>query len=106
MLRSMFTVGGFTLLSRLLGFLRDMVIARFLGTGMVADAFFAAFRFPNMFRRIFGEGAFNAAFVPIFYRTLEEEGKGRRCFRQPHVYDPRPRPRDRHARRHPGTCRG
>ena len=75
MLRSMMTVSGFTAVSRVLGFLRDILIARFVGTGLVGDAFFAAFRFPNMFRRIFGEGAFNAAFVPLFGRKLEEEGK-------------------------------
>ena len=71
------TVSGFTLVSRLLGFLRDIMIARFLGTGLVADAFFAAFRFPNLFRRIFGEGAFNAAFVPMFGKKViddREEG--------------------------------
>ena len=67
------TVSGFTLISRLLGFLRDILIARFLGTGLVADAFFAAFRFPNLFRRIFGEGAFNAAFVPLFGKKVVED---------------------------------
>ena len=67
------TVSGFTLISRLLGFLRDIMIARFLGTGLVADAFFAAFRFPNLFRRIFGEGAFNAAFVPMFGKKVVDD---------------------------------
>lgn len=71
----MATVSGFTALSRVLGFLRDILMARYLGTGRAADAFFAAFRFPNMFRRIFGEGAFNAAFVPMFAREMEEKGK-------------------------------
>ncbi len=75
MFRSLFTVGGFTLMSRLLGFIRDILVARFLGTTIQSDAFFAAFRFPNMFRRIFGEGAFNSAFVPLFGRALEEQGK-------------------------------
>lgn len=70
----MMTVSGLTLVSRILGFLRDVLIARFVGTGPVADAFVAAFRFPNMFRRIFGEGAYNAAFVPLFGRRREEEG--------------------------------
>lgn len=64
------TVSGFTLISRLLGFARDILIARFLGTGLMGDAFFAAFRFPNLFRRIFGEGAFNAAFVPLFGKKV------------------------------------
>ena len=70
----MMTVSGLTLVSRILGFLRDVLIARFVGTGPVADAFVAAFRFPNMFRRIFGEGAYNAAFVPLFGRKCEEQG--------------------------------
>ena len=71
----MMTVSGFTLVSRILGFVRDILIARFMGTGPVADAFVAAFRFPNIFRRIFGEGAYNAAFVPLFGRKREEEGE-------------------------------
>jgi hypothetical protein len=74
MLRAIMTVSGFTLVSRILGFLRDILIARFVGTGPVADAFVVAFRFPNMFRRIFGEGAYNAAFVPLFGRKVEEAG--------------------------------
>lgn len=69
------TVSGFTLMSRVFGFLRDILIARFVGTAVVADAFFAAFRFPNMFRRIFGEGAFNSAFVPLFGKRLAQEGQ-------------------------------
>lgn len=73
--RSAATVGGTTLISRLLGFLRDVMVAAALGTGPVADAFFVAFRFPNMFRSIFAEGAFNSAFVPLFARRLEGEGE-------------------------------
>ena len=76
MLRSIATVGGYTGISRVLGLVRDILIARAVGTGDVADAFFVAFRLPNMFRRIFAEGAFNAAFVPLFARRLEEEGPG------------------------------
>ena len=68
-----FTVGFATLLSRLLGFMRDLLMAAFVGTGPVADAFLVAFRLPNLFRRLFAEGAFNAAFVPLFARALEEE---------------------------------
>ncbi|MGK0186624.1 MAG: putative peptidoglycan lipid II flippase [Verrucomicrobiales bacterium] len=71
----MATVSGFTAISRVLGFLRDMLIVQYLGAGMVSDAFFSAFRFPNLFRRVFGEGAFNSAFVPLFARELEESGK-------------------------------
>lgn len=75
MLRSLMTISGFTLMSRILGVVRDILIARFVGTGVVADAFFAAFRFPNMFRRIFGEGAFNAAFVPLFGKRMATDGR-------------------------------
>lgn len=75
LIRSAATVGGTTLISRLLGFLRDVMVAAALGTGPVADAFFVAFRFPNMFRSIFAEGAFNSAFVPLFAKRLEGEGE-------------------------------
>ena len=75
LLRSAATVGGTTFLSRVLGFLRDMMVASALGTGPIADAFFVAFRFPNMFRAIFAEGAFNSAFVPLFAKRLEGEGE-------------------------------
>ena len=71
----MATVSGFTLMSRVLGLVREILIGRYLGTGGTADAFVAAFRFPNMFRRIFGEGAFNSAYVPLFARELEENGR-------------------------------
>ncbi len=74
LLRSAMTVGGMTLLSRLLGFVRDVLMAALLGAGAVAEAFVVAFRLPNLFRRFFGEGAFNAAFVPLFARRLEGEG--------------------------------
>jgi len=60
--------------SRILGFVRDLMIANVLGAGMVTDAFFMAFKFPNLFRRLFGEGAMNAAFVPLYTKKLEEEG--------------------------------
>jgi len=73
--RAFATVGGLTMVSRLLGFVRDILIAAALGTGAVADAFFVAFRFPNLFRRLFGEGAFNSAFVPLFAKRLEGEGE-------------------------------
>jgi putative peptidoglycan lipid II flippase len=73
--RAFATVGGLTMVSRLLGFVRDILIAAVLGTGAVADAFFVAFRFPNLFRRLFGEGAFNSAFVPLFAKRLEGEGR-------------------------------
>ncbi len=69
------TVGGLTMVSRVLGFARDILIAQALGAGMVADAFFVAFKLPNFFRRLFAEGAFNAGFVPIFAERLEVEGR-------------------------------
>ena len=75
MIRAFATVGGYTGLSRILGFVRDILIADVVGTGPVADAFFVAFRLPNLFRRTFAEGAFNAAFVPLFARRLEQEGR-------------------------------
>ena len=72
--RAFATVGGLSMVSRVLGFVRDILIAAVLGTGFVADAFFVAFRFPNLFRRLFAEGAFNAAFVPLFAKRLEGDG--------------------------------
>ncbi|MCB1387074.1 MAG: murein biosynthesis integral membrane protein MurJ [Nitratireductor sp.] len=69
------SVGSATLASRVLGFAREAMIAAFLGAGPVADAFYAAFRFPNLFRRLFAEGAFNSAFVPLFARELETGGR-------------------------------
>ncbi|MEW5424541.1 murein biosynthesis integral membrane protein MurJ [Amorphus sp. 3PC139-8] len=77
LLRNFATVGSFTMMSRVLGFARDILIAAFLGTGGVADAFFVAFKLPNLFRRLFAEGAFNSAFVPLFARALEEGGEPR-----------------------------
>jgi len=73
MLRRIFTVGGYTLLSRVTGFARDIMLAAILGAGPIADAFFVALRLPNHFRSIFAEGAFNAAFVPAFAHV---EGHG------------------------------
>ncbi len=75
LLRSVATIGGYTLLSRILGFARDVLVAAYVGAGPVADAFFVAFKFPNLFRRLFAEGAFNAAFVPIFAGLVATAGK-------------------------------
>jgi putative peptidoglycan lipid II flippase len=72
--RNVLTVGGATLVSRVAGFLRDTAIAAALGTGPAADAFFVAFRLPNLFRRLFAEGAFAAAFVPLFVRRRGDAG--------------------------------
>ncbi|HLY55810.1 MAG TPA: murein biosynthesis integral membrane protein MurJ [Stellaceae bacterium] len=74
LLRAAATVGGFTMLSRVLGFVRDMLIAWALGAGFVSDAFFVATRLPNLFRSLFAEGAFNAAFVPVFAGHIAAEG--------------------------------
>lgn len=73
LLSGVLTVGVWTLLSRILGFVRDVLIASYLGPGALMDAFVAAFRLPNLFRRFFAEGAFNAAFVPMFSKKYEGE---------------------------------
>jgi putative peptidoglycan lipid II flippase len=79
--RQFASVSGLTLLSRLVGFARDVAIAAFLGAGPLADAFMVAFRLPNHFRSIFAEGAFNAAFVPAYSRALADGGeRGARGF--------------------------
>ena len=72
--RSIATVGGFTMLSRITGLMREMMIAHFIGAGTISDAFFVAFRFPNLFRSLFAEGALNAAFVPLFTGELTTKG--------------------------------
>src|SRR5499433_686258 len=74
MIERILTVGGLTLVSRITGFLRDIMLAAILGAGPMADAFFVALRLPNHFRAIFAEGAFNAAFVPAYARIREEGG--------------------------------
>src|SRR6185503_13122663 len=74
LLKNFATVGGATASSRVLGFIRDMFIAAALGTGPVAEAFFVAQRLPNLFRRLFAEGAFASAFVPLFAKTHESDG--------------------------------
>ncbi len=73
--RNTAVIGGLTLISRLLGFARDVLLAAALGAGPVADAFYAALRFPNLFRRLFAEGAFSQAFVPVYTKTLAEQGE-------------------------------
>jgi putative peptidoglycan lipid II flippase len=72
LLRGFVTVGAWTMLSRLAGFARDMMMAAYLGAGPVAEAFLVAFSLPNMFRRFFAEGAFNMAFVPMFSKKAED----------------------------------
>jgi putative peptidoglycan lipid II flippase len=75
LLRSLATVSGMTLLSRILGFIRDFVIARSFGAGMMTDAFFVAFRLPNLLRRLFAEGAFSQAFVPLLAEYRNRRGE-------------------------------
>src|SRR3546814_9515936 len=74
LVRAMGTIGGLTLVSRIFGFARDMLLARILGAGLAADCFQLAFRLPNTFRRLFAEGAFSAAYVPMFSRELQGPG--------------------------------
>lgn len=73
LLKATGTIGGLTLVSRLFGFVRDILIARILGAGLAADAWQLAFQMPNIFRRLFAEGAFSIAFVPLFSRKLADD---------------------------------
>lgn len=75
LLRALATVSGMTLMSRILGFVRDFVVARAFGAGMATDAFFVAFRLPNLLRRMFAEGAFSQAFVPILAEYKNKRGE-------------------------------
>ncbi len=74
LIKNVGTIGGLTMVSRVFGFARDMLLARVLGAGMAADAFQLAFILPNTFRRLFAEGAFSVAFVPMYTRALHGEG--------------------------------
>ena len=75
LVKSLVTVSGMTMISRILGFLRDLLIARIFGAGAATDAFFVAFKIPNLLRRLFAEGAFSQAFVPVLshYRVAQGE---------------------------------
>lgn len=73
LVRNTMTIGGLTLVSRILGFARDALMARFVGAGFASDAFLIAWRLPNLFRALFAEGAFSAAFVPMFNRIVGQE---------------------------------
>ena len=77
MLRQFFSVGGLTALSRVTGFTREMAVSALMGAGPLADAYFVALRLPNQFRAIFGEGAFNSAYVPTYTRLLTHQGHSR-----------------------------
>ena len=74
LLKSIATLSGLTMLSRLIGFVRDILIAQFLGATLFADAFFVAWRFPNLFRSLFAEGTLNVSFIPVFDKVLKEKG--------------------------------
>jgi putative peptidoglycan lipid II flippase len=69
------TIGGLTMVSRIAGFAREMLMSRILGAGIYTDAFYVAFRLPNTFRRLFGEGAFSAGFVPLYSQRLQSGGE-------------------------------
>ncbi len=71
--KGVITVGSWTLLSRVLGMVREILLSNLIGAGPLLDAFVAAFRLPNIFRRFFAEGAFNAAFVPLFAKRYESK---------------------------------
>ena len=74
LLRNTATIGGLTLVSRVAGFVRDMLMAQFVGAGLANDAFLIAWRLPNLFRALFAEGAFSSAFVPMFNREVGRNG--------------------------------
>ena len=80
LVKSTGTFGFYTIISRILGYLRDVLIAIFLGTNLLADVFFVAFRIPNTFRRLFAEGTFNAAFVPSYTSELAKKKSGSNSF--------------------------
>src|SRR6476469_7612517 len=73
--RSLGSVGGLTLVSRILALVRDTLQASYVGASFASDAFYVAFRLPNMFRSLFAEGAFSAAFIPMFNRKVAESGE-------------------------------
>ena len=75
LVKTVATVGGWTLVYRLSSFMRDILQAKYLGAGMFADVFSLAFKFANILRKIFAEGAFNASFLPIFSNTLKDKGE-------------------------------
>ena len=80
LIKSTSTYSFFVLISRILGYLRDLLIAIYLGSGPIADAFFVAFRIPNTFRRLFSEGTFNSAFVPSYISELDRGKKSAEFF--------------------------
>ena len=77
LVKNFYTVGIWTFVSRIFGFIRDILLAAFLGSGPVGEAFIIAFSLPNIFRRFFAEGAFNAAFIPLFKKQMHKKEKAR-----------------------------
>ena len=75
LIKPFLTISSLTFVSKILGFIRDILIAAFVGAGVIADVFFVAFKLPNFFRRLFAEGAFSAAFIPVFSSILKKKGK-------------------------------
>ena len=75
LLKAVATVGGYTMISRMTGFIRDILIAATLGAGPIADAFIVAFKLPNFFRRLTAEGSFTIVFIPMFSGVLVRDGK-------------------------------
>ena len=86
LVKSALAVGSNTLFSRITGFIRDIMIARLLGAGNAADIWVAAFRFPNLFRRIIAEGAFSAAFIPVYGNLHEKVVKNMQTISQEIFY--------------------
>src|ERR1700752_1128448 len=86
MIERFLTVGGLTLVSRITGFMRDIMLAAVLGAGPLADTFFVALRLPNHFRTIFAEGAFNSAFVPAYARIRGTDGPAKAKLFTEHVF--------------------
>ena len=106
MLKQILSVGGWTLVSRITGFVRDVVIAAVMGTGPVADAFVVALRLPNHFRAIFGEGAFNSAFVPTYARgPRDERAAAAKLFADRDLHPDADRAARRCSRRRSSACR-
>ena len=93
LVRALGSIGGLTLASRVLGLVRDSLFARYVGASFASDAFLIAFRLPNLFRALFAEGAFSAAFVPMFSKNVGEAGGERDELRpvERHFHQPRDR---------------
>ena len=89
LIKALATVSSMTLISRVLGFIRDAAIARVFGAGLATDAFFVAFKIPNLLRRLFAEGAFSQAFVPVLAQHRERDGEAETRLNLPRTRDRR-----------------